>query len=118
MSYRPERLAELIKKEISDILRNEIKDPRIGFLTFTDVEVSGDLRYSKVYCSVFGSLEEQKSTLEVLKKAKAFIRSELGQRLHLRYIPEITFLLDTSLSRGARIMKILGEIKEQEESDG
>lgn len=118
MSYRPERLAPVIKREISDLLKSEIKDPRIGFLTFTDVEVSGDLRYAKVFCSVLGSLEEQNSTIEVLKRAKAFIRGELGKRLHLRYIPEITFKLDTSLSHGARVMNLLKEIKRQGEDDG
>lgn len=109
MSHRPERLAEAIKKEISDMLRDELKDPRIGFATITLVEVSSDLRYAKVYISVLGAPEEQKNTLNALERAKGFVRSELGRRIRLRYTPELTFKLDTSIQRGTRVIKLLEE---------
>ncbi|MEW6273670.1 MAG: 30S ribosome-binding factor RbfA [Bacillota bacterium] len=114
MSYRPERLAEAIKKEISDLLFNELKDPRIGFVTITAVDVSPDLRTAKIYASVYGSAEEQRATLAALQRAQGFIRSELGKRIRLRHTPEITFKLDPSIRRGARVMELLEEIKGRE----
>lgn len=111
MTYRRIRLAEEIKKEVSDMLLHEIKDPRVGFVTITDVEVSPDLRTAKIYASVLGSAEEQKATMEALWRAQGFIRSELGKRIRLRHTPEITFRLDTSIARGARVMELLHEIE-------
>lgn len=113
MSFRPERLAEAIKKEVSDLLREELKDPRIGFVTITSVEVSKDLRYANIYASVFGDPAEQKATLEALQKAQGFIRGELGRRIRLRYTPEITFKLDQSISRGSRLIALMEEVKEK-----
>lgn len=114
LSYRPERLAEAIKKEISEILRDELKDPRVGFATITLVEVSADLRYAKIYVSVYGTPEEQKSTIGTLQKAQNFLRSELGRRIRLRYTPEITFRLDRSIDRGTRVIKLLEEVRGKE----
>jgi len=111
MSYRRVRLAEEIKKEVSDMLLQEIKDPRVGFVTVTGVEISSDLRTAKIYVSVLGSPEEQKATMEALWRAQGFIRGELGKRIRLRHTPEITFKLDTSIARGARVMELLHEIK-------
>lgn len=113
MSFRPERLAEAIKKEISDMLREELKDPRIGFVTITFVEVSRDLRYANVYASVFGDPEEQKASIEALQKAHGFIRGELGKRIRLRYTPEIIFKLDHSISRGSKLMALMEEVREK-----
>ena len=113
MSFRPERLAEAIKKEVSDLLREDIKDPRIGFVTITGVEVSRDLRYASIFASVLGEPAEQKATIEALKKAQGFIRGELGRRIRLRYIPEITFKLDQSISRGSRLIALMEEIKKK-----
>ncbi|MCG8402387.1 MAG: 30S ribosome-binding factor RbfA [Firmicutes bacterium] len=115
MSHRPERLAEAIKKEISEMLRAELKDPRVGFATVTGVEVSGDLKYAKVYVSVLGSKEERDSSMAGLKKAQGFIRTELGRRIRVRYIPELTFKLDESLDHGTRVMKLLNEVKAKDE---
>lgn len=114
MSHRPERLAEAIKKEISDMLQHELKDPRIGFATITSVEVTGDLRYAKVFISVYGSEAEKKESLSVLQKAQGFIRSELGRRIRLRYTPEVTFKLDESIGHGAKIMKLLHDVNQEE----
>lgn len=111
MPYRVERLAEAIKKELSDLLHQEIKDPRIGFTTITDVEVSADLRHAKIYVSVYGSEEEQRSTMEALRRAQGFIRTELGRRIQLRHVPEISFKLDDSIRRGARVIELLEEVR-------
>ncbi len=113
MSFRPERLAEAIKKEVADLLREELKDPRIGFVTITSVEVSRDLRYANIFVSVFGEPDEQKATIEALQKAQGFIRGELGKRIRLRYTPEITFKLDLSIVRGSRLIALMNEVREK-----
>lgn len=108
---RIERLKDQLKVEISDILRKETKDPRIGFVSITDVEVSRDLRHVKVYVSILGDEEEKATTMAGLAQATGFIRTELGQRIRLRYTPEITFKLDRSLERGARVVELLNQVK-------
>lgn len=113
MSFRPERLAEAIKKEVSELLREELKDPRIGFVSITSVEVSKDLRYANIYASVFGEPDQQKVSIEALQKAQGFIRGELGRRIRLRYTPEITFKLDQSISHGSRIIALMEGVKEK-----
>ncbi|MEW6574313.1 MAG: 30S ribosome-binding factor RbfA [Bacillota bacterium] len=113
MSHRAARLAAAIKEEMADILQNELKDPRLGFVTVTRVEVSADMRYAKVYYSVFGSPEELDATLTVLQRAQGFIRSVLGQRIRLRYVPEITFKIDPSIDYGVRVTRILDELKRE-----
>lgn len=111
MSYRQGRLAEAIKKEISDLIHNEIKDPRIGFVTITAVDVSSDLRHAKVYASVLGGGEQQRITAEALNRATGYIRSEIGRRIRLKYTPEIIFQLDSSIERGTRVIKLMEEVK-------
>lgn len=112
---RVERIREAIKQEASDIIRN-MKDPRIGFVTVTDVEVSRDLRHVKIFVSVLGDEEAKQTSLEGLERATGYIRTEIGQRVRLRHTPEITFGWDGSLEHGARISKILEEIKQGEGS--
>jgi ribosome-binding factor A len=107
---RSERLGELILAEISDLIAREIKDPRIGFVTFTRVEVSDDLRYAKVFASILGSEPEKARTLQGLSSATGYIRRHLGRALHLRYTPEITFLIDESLAHGAKIAQLLRQL--------
>jgi len=114
MSFRPERLAEAIKKEVSELLTEELKDPRIGFVSITSVEVSKDLRYASIFASVFGELAEQKASLEVLQKAHGFIRGELAKRIRLRYTPEITFKLDESIERGSRLIALMNEVRDKD----
>ncbi|WP_018132516.1 30S ribosome-binding factor RbfA [Effusibacillus pohliae] len=109
------RVGEQLKKEISDIIRNELKDPRVGFVTVTGVEVSGDLQIAKVYVSVLGSEQAKQDTLEALRKATGFIRSEVGRRIRLRLTPEILFELDTSLEYSTRIQEVLREINSDRE---
>ncbi|RDV82518.1 30S ribosome-binding factor RbfA [Ammonifex thiophilus] len=113
MSYRSARLAEAIKEVVADVLQHELKDPRLGFVTVTRVEVSADLRHAKIFLSVYGSQEEEKESFEVLEKAKGFIRSALGKRLRLRHVPEIVLKPDPSISYGVRVMELLSEIKKE-----
>lgn len=108
---RIEKLQELIKQEMSKMLLKEIKDPRIGFVTVTDVEMTGDLREAKIYISVMGGEEQVKSSLEGLNSALGFIRREIGQRIRLRFTPEISFALDTSLDYGDHIQKLLLQVE-------
>lgn len=117
MPYRPERLAAAIQEEISQILR-EMKDPRLGFVSVTNVEVSSDLRYARVYVSVLGSPTEEAATMEALQHAQGFLRSELGRRIRLRHTPEISFRLDRSIRHGARINELLRDLDRPKSSGG
>lgn len=112
---RAERLAELIKKEISDIIFKEVKDPRIGFVSITGVEVSGDLRHANVYVSVYGSEEERKATLKGLEKANGFIRKLLGERITVYHTPELLFHYDSSLEYASYISKLLDKVKSKDD---
>ncbi|HIE50360.1 MAG TPA: 30S ribosome-binding factor RbfA [Armatimonadetes bacterium] len=107
MYPRRERIQELVKEELGQILLREMRDPRLGFVTITDVELSGDLRRARVYVSVMGSAEKQEESLAVLRGAIGFLRRELGRRLSLRYIPDLTFSLDHTAERAARIEALL-----------
>lgn len=99
-------MREGLKRETSEILRT-MKDPRIGFVSVTDVEVSRDLRHVKVFVSIYGDEEEKTDTLQALVHAQGFVRSELGKRIRLRHTPEIAFRMDESIERGARINELL-----------
>lgn len=103
MSLRSNRVGEQMKKELGEIIGRKIKDPRIGFVTVTDVQVTGDLQQAKVFISVLGDDEQKENTLKGLAKAKGFIRSEIGQRIRLRKTPEIIFEFDESIDYGNRI---------------
>ena len=118
MSYRAGRLAEEIKKVLTDLLQTELKDPRINPMnSVTSVSVSNDLRYAKVYVSVLGSEDKKKETLEGLKSASGFIRSEIGKRIRLRYHPEISFELDKSIQHSLEINRILQDLKKDKGCD-
>jgi ribosome-binding factor A len=107
---RSERLGELILAEISSLIARAIKDPRIGFVTFTRVDMSDDLRSAKVFASIMGSPSEKARTLQGLSSATGYIRRHLGRALHLRYTPELTFVLDESLEHGAKIAQLLRQL--------
>lgn len=109
-SRRMLKVNELIHEEISDILQKKIKDPRVGFVTVSDVIVSDDLRYAKVFITVYGSEEQKSQSLVGLAQARGFVRRELGKRIRLRYTPEIIFKFDDTLERSTRIMELLKEI--------
>ena len=107
---RANRVAEQMKKELGEILTTKMKDPRIGFITVTDVEVTGDLQQATVFISVLGNEKEKQDTLLGLTKAKGFIRSEIGKRIRLRKTPEITFEFDEAYEYGSRIESILRDL--------
>lgn len=113
-SQRQRQVAELIHQEISQLIQYSTQDPRLGFVTVTGVDVTGDLRLARVYISVLGDEKEAKSTLKVLAGAASYLRREMKETLSLRYIPELTFKLDNSLERGDRIEKLLDSLKEEE----
>ena len=111
---RIDRINQLIKEEISGLLQRELKDPRLGFVTVTEVEVAKDLRTAKVFVSVFGTEQEWRSSLEALESAKGFIRNWLRQHLTLRIIPTLTFHADRSMAHAATIQSLLAELKARE----
>ncbi|MGE7601749.1 30S ribosome-binding factor RbfA [Peribacillus sp. NPDC097675] len=114
MSLRANRVGEQMKKELSEIIGRKIKDPRIGFVTVTDVDVTGDLQQATVYISVLGDQEQREKTLQGLEKAKGFMRSEIGQRIRLRKTPELFFEFDESVDYGNRIESLISQIKKEE----
>lgn len=108
MRIRPEKVAHLMRREIAEILQQRLRDPRISaMVSVTDVEVTHDLSFAKVYVSIMGSPEERASTLEALAHAAGFVRHELGPRLKLREVPDVRFIHDESLDRGARVEELL-----------
>jgi ribosome-binding factor A len=111
---RAERLAGVIRTEASEIIRRDLKDPRIGFVSVTDVEVTADLRHARIFVSVLGDDEAKQRSMAGLNRAKGHIRSELGHRLTLRFVPEIHFRLDESIERGSRIVSLIREVTEGE----
>jgi ribosome-binding factor A len=115
MVDRQRRIGQQIKQEISDMLLREIKDPRIAFASITFVDVAPDLRHAKVFVSVLGSESERKSTIAGLRSATGFIRRELGQRLHLKYIPEIRIIYDDSIEEGSRILSLIDSVVPEED---
>ena len=114
-NHRKKRLASLIQEEVSDLLQREIKDPRIGFVSVTDVEVSGDLRHAKIFVSILDGDKDE--TMEALQSAEGFVRTEIGNRIRLRHTPEVIFRYDDSIERGARIFEILEDINEDTEDE-
>lgn len=114
-NYRGGRINEEVRREVSDIIRNNIKDPRLtAMISVTNVSVTKDLRYAKVYVSVFSNDEEEKNeSFLALKSSAGFIRREIGHRINLRYTPEILFEVDDSIDRGMHIDSLLHKIREK-----
>ncbi|MEY3299910.1 MAG: Ribosome-binding factor [Cyanobacteriota bacterium] len=119
-SRRVDRVASLIKREISQMLMSDIKDDRVGtgMVSVTDVAVSGDLQHAKVFVSIYGTEEARAETMEGLKAATGFVRSELGQRIRLRRTPEILFKEDTSMERGTRVLSLINQLSQEREEKG
>jgi len=110
MSRRTERVNELLREEISDLLRTDLRDPRIGGLvTVTHVDVSPDLRRASAYVSVLGTAEERESTMRALRHARPFLRRELSRRVSLRYTPELEFRSDVSMERAQEMTDLMRE---------
>ena len=115
MKFRRLRMQDFLREEISTIIQQEIKDPGLGFITVIDVKMTEDLKYAKVFYSVFGTDEEKERTAQALKRAASYVKHLLGERVRLKYIPEITFVFDTEQERMARIDEILkkaGDVSE------
>jgi ribosome-binding factor A len=114
---RSERVAEEIKKAASQIINNEIKDPRVsGLISVTKVEMTKDLRHAKIFLSIYGEESEKQKVFEGLKNAEGFIRKELAHRVRMKFIPEISFKIDESIEYGIHIYKLLEEVQKQEDN--
>lgn len=110
MNTKSERMGGILLKEISEIIQFELKDPKVGFVTITDVKVSSDLSIAKVYVSFLGKEERKEAGMKALKRSKGFLRSELAKRLTIRKTPDLVFLHDESLEKGNRIERILFDL--------
>ncbi len=113
MLYRSHRLAEQLKNEISAIIAQEVRDPRVGFATVTEVKVSQDLRYARILISVLGSPEEKQETFDALVRAAGFIRRLVGARVKLRHTPELSFAYDDSIEQGDKLMRLFEQLKQE-----
>jgi ribosome-binding factor A len=108
---RTERVSDQIRMEIADILMRRVKDPRVGFVTVTAVDVTADLKQAWVYVTVLQQGAQEAETLDALSRAEGFIRGELGRRLKLRYVPDLKFVKDTSIDRVTRVLNLLDEVR-------
>ncbi len=115
MSLRNERVRKTLMKEIADILQREIRDSRIsGVVSIMDVEVSHDNSFAKVFYSVFGSEEQKEKTIEAVNKNASKVRFEVGKRIRLRLTPELRFIYDDSIERGAKVNDLIAKISRGE----
>ena len=112
---RINRISDQIKQELARIIDQKVKDPRKGFITVTRVRMSSDLKLASVYFSVLGVNEKPTESLEVLNRAKAFLRLQLGERLNLRYLPELRFFYDDTLEYSDHITRLLKKIHDDED---
>lgn len=115
---RVERVAQQLKREISSIILQEIDDPRIGFLTVTNVKVSPDLRVAKVYYTILGDQGSLEKAKEGLESASPYIRRLIAQRMRLKFVPEIRFYPDEELDKRLRVERILDELRHEGEEEG
>lgn len=104
---RQQRVAEEIQRRSSQFIREELKDPRLGFLTITGVEINSDLTHATIFVSVLGDEGEREQTMEALRRAKGLIKRDIGDWLRLRTVPEIVFKLDRSIERGTHILQVM-----------
>lgn len=114
---RQERVEELIREEVSDILRTRVFDPRIGFVSVTRVKMSSDLKNASIFVSIFGAENKKEEAMAGLNSATGFIQRELGHMLQLKTTPKIRFVRDDSLERGSRVLDILSKLRKQNEKD-
>ncbi len=112
MSMRQEKVQEQLVHEISDLIRRELRDPRLGFVTVTGAEVTRDLRYAKVFVSVMGDETARKQSLKALNSAVGLLRGEFARRAHLRVAPELEFRFDEGIERGQRIFELLHSVED------
>ena len=112
---RAERVAELIRTEISDILNKKINDPRIGFTSITHVDVTDDLKHAQVFVSVYGEKEQKEATMDGLNSAKGFIRSSIAPHFDLKFFPVLSFKLDDSIEKASKVFKIINDLRMEDE---
>lgn len=115
---RINRVAEEIKKEVGRIIHDELKDPRIGFVTLTEVKLSRDLHLAKVYFSLLGTEKQLRDTQIALARSAGFIRKLLGKRMRLHYTPEVVFKLDQGIEYSIHISEVIDQLKKKEQADG
>lgn len=113
---RSQRVSDLLREEIAEIIMRRLKDPRLGFVTVTGVDITDDLKIARVFISVLKE-DEKETTLDILNSAKSFIRSEVAKRVRMKTIPTFEFRIDESVEYGARIDKLLKEIKKGAKSE-
>lgn len=113
MSTKNEKIAELIKRNISEIIQFELKDPKIGFITITDCSVTNDLSYAKLYVSFLGQNARKEAGMKALERSKGYLRSELSKKMSTRKVPELIFQLDDALERGNKIEKIIADMNKK-----
>ncbi len=128
---RSQRMAEQLRRELADIVRDEIKDPRLGFVSFTEVRMSRDLSHAVVYCSVFSantndlaegnpdgkSQEQQRVSIEILNRAVGFIRKKIARRIQARIVPTLKFAIDDSVTRGAAMDNLINKALNSDKKD-
>jgi len=114
MTARTDRIDELLRQEIGAILTRDVQDPRIGFVTITDVETAPDLSIARVWVSIIGQPDERANTMRALERAMPFVRRELGSRIRLRRIPELHVRADDTAERGTRVLRLLAELESGE----
>jgi ribosome-binding factor A len=110
MSHRPESVGKQVREILSDLIQHRLKDPGLGFITVTGVDMTRDLRVARVFISVMGSESDRQQSLEAVNRAAPFLRRELGSRIRLRNTPELQFGYDESLERGDRINRLLDRL--------
>ena len=118
MSQRTHRVDELLREEISRIVREDVSDPRVGFATITDVETTPDLRHARVWVSVIGQPAERTTTIAALARAMPFVRRELGRTLRIKRIPDLHVELDDTAERGTRVLQLLDELESGHAPEG
>lgn len=113
---RAARVGDQMREELARLIRDQLKDPRIGFVSIVKAEVSNDLRHAKIFISVLGNDAQKRESMKGLQSAAGFLRNEVGHAMQLRYTPELQFVLDDSIEHGTRIAELLVQVqKEQEE---
>lgn len=115
MSITLDRLTTTVQRTLTELIQKEVKDPAVGFITVTDVEITNDLSYATVYVSFLGNEAREKAGMKALDRAKGFLRRELGRRVKMRKVPELIFKVDTSLKYGQHIDALLNKVKNEKQ---
>ena len=113
MGIRSERVQVQLKREISKILQEDLKDPRVGFATITRIDLTGDLRHARIYFSILGDEANQESSVEGIESAAGFIRKLIGERLKLKYVPELSFKLDKSIEYSMKLERVFERLENE-----